>query len=80
MTEAIATVCFGKYDTPASSFSIPLKECPFCGNVPSMEIEYKENRFYESIECAYCHLILFGDANEHISERWNTRKEIKHDE
>ena len=74
MTEAIATVCFGKYDTPASSFSIPLKECPFCGNVPSMEIEYKE------IECTNCNLIFFGDTNEHISERWNKRKEIKHDE
>ncbi len=77
MTEATATVSIGKYGTPASSFRIPLKECPFCGNIPSMEIEYKEDRFYESIECADCHLIFFGDANEHISERWNTRKEIK---
>ena len=75
MTEAIATVCVGECGTPISSFNTLLKECPFCGSVPSMEIEYKENKFYESIECADCHLILFGNANEHISERWNKRKE-----
>lgn len=74
MTEMIATV-YDKNGNETGKFTIPLEECPFCGNIPSMEIEYKEDRFYESIECADCHLIFFGDANEHISERWNKRKE-----